>query len=134
MYEISWRTLSDGAVVYGYSDERSFRRVVLSVMGVNRDSKGVHFSSGAIEVLSGRSSFLVPETLRGGEALCIQLESGLISSAILASVNLGRTRITLEPVIPGAIVKMTRGCYSPGSIGIVTVHFDRNSGIIFYSH
>jgi hypothetical protein len=134
MCEINWRTLRDGAEVYGYSDERSFRRVISSVMGVNRNSKRVYFSSGAIEVLSGRASFLVPEALRGGETLCIQLESGFTSSAILASINRGRTRITLEPVIPGAMVKMTEGYYSPGSIGIVKVHFDQDSGIIFYSH
>ena len=134
MCEISWRTLGEGAAVYGYSDERSFRRVVSLVMGIHRDSKGVYFSSGAVRVLSGRASFIVPEALRGGEKLCIQLESGFVSSAVSTSVNPGGTRIMLEPVVPGATVKMTRGYYSPGSIGIVTVHFDRDSGLIFYSH
>ena len=127
---VRWRGLTEGAELYGFSEARSFMRVLGEIPGWSRDEKGRYFSSAAVEILPGVGKYLrVP---RGLDSFGIQIISGIVSSQISVSPDLGRAYpgIFLKPVLSGVKIEIVRDT-SWDDTPVLTVEYDQVTGRTF---
>lgn len=124
---VMWCGLAEGAAIYGFSEARTFVRILKEIPGVLIDERGRYFCSGAVEVLPGEGKYLrVP---RDFNPIAVRLLSGIVSSQIAVSPDLGRAYpgIFLKPVLSGAKIEILEDTSGNDTL-ILQVEYDKVTG------